>query len=274
MSDSAVLSRLNIFKKLIVGLFLSIGLYITLLKEENLHVLLYAVVLYIVINFVFIRRRQRSQQYFIHAIGLLFCYIVLQIVLRISPFLQVLEFQLTHSTWIKSHPTQLLNQEVVLHRTKGSPVYSYVKIDYQYQYQQRIYTASQSDIARQYQILWSEKASALKALSMNKFKNGYQTRQDTLFINPASPEQTVYFYSRQYFDFRGSWLAVLLYFSQSLLVAGLFYIAVFLVKVLLIDKLNFQQYSKTKKIVLITLFIVMGWCILMFVWIFLMYITA
>lgn len=235
------------------------------LFNENLRVILYAIVIYLIIFISFLRTYYSKSDYFYHVFVLFLMYVILNLLLRSSPLLQLKEFEWTHPHWQKLENVQLLQQDVDLSSRKNGHAYS--TIVYEYSYQGQPYVIEQSDLCRQYSFIIGEEYSDLKHWSKDKVKQGYLNQQYVALVNSQQPEESIYFYSQDVFDIRGSWFAKLLYLIQILLVGGVIALFGWGIKKLIDPKGQIKTMPKKKKIFVMIVLAISLWSLMFIGWI-------
>ncbi len=249
------------------------GVYLCLFEHENLRVIVYACLSY-VLYFICIGRKQYiKSDYLIHFLGLFICYIILQIILRASPFLQLHEFKLTHPTWQKASQVQIVDQEEHTHHVSKGINYAYMNVIYQYEFDHKKYSTEQADIARQYHLwLWEDNQKLLDLTKM-KFNQALNQNEQEVYVNVQQPSESIYFYSQHWLDIRGSWIAHILFLLQIFSILALVGVLGIVVKKVINPNNTIQTWSKSKKTIFAIIFFIVAWTFLMGCWILLMYLT-
>lgn len=262
--NKTIRTKKDIFFEVAGIVFLICAIIYFFFFNENLRVILYAPVIYLIIFIGFLRKYYSKTDYFYHVVALFLTYIILTLIFRSSPLLQLKEFEWTHPHWQKLENVQLLQQEVSISSRKNGHAYS--TIVYEYSYQGQPYVIEQSDLCRQYSFIIGEEYSDLKHWSQDKVKQGYLNQQYVALVNSHQPEESIYFYSQDVFDIRGSWFAKLLYLIQILLVGGVIALFGWGIKRLVDRKDQIKKMPKMKKILLISVLAISLWLLLFIGW--------
>ncbi len=247
-------------------------LYFLFLYGENIRILIYAVVFYLVIYLLIIRPFYKVNNLAYNLILILMCYLLFQIIYGSSPWLQLKEFEWTHSKWQRVNQVQLVDTQSEVYRRSKGVSYAYMDIIYQYEYQGKKYSTEQGDLARQYGMLLNDKPIQLRQFSELKLKNQYSSGQAVVLVNRDHPQESIYFYSQQGFDLRSSWLAKILYGLQLISVIVLIGLLGLLIKQAVNPNNRIQTWSKPKRYLFIATFFIIAWSVLFAGWILFMYI--
>ena len=255
------------------GIFAISGLCLLFFYSENLRVVMYAVVLYLAIYLLLLRKYFKTHQILLHGFSIFICYVLLQIVWGSSPKLQFKAFEWTHPQWQPASQVQLVDAKSEVYRRSRSVSYAYMNVLYRYEYQGKIYSTEQGDVVRQYFLkLLGDEPPVLRQLSASKLKNEFLKGQAVVLVNAKSPQQSKYFYSQSWFDLRGSWLAKILWGLQLISILILFALFGLIIKTAVNPHDQIQTWSKPKRYVFIAVFFVVGWAVLFAGWILFMYI--
>ncbi len=233
--------------------------------NENLRAIFYALVVYIALFMIIFKKYYSKYDYFYHALAIFLTYIILTLILRSSPFLQLKEFEWTHHHWQRLESVQLLQQEVDLSSRKNG--YAFTTIIYEYSYHGQQFLTEQSDVCRQYSFRLDDGHSDLMDWSLDKVVQGYEKKQYVAFVNLKKPEESIYFYSQDGLDVRGSWFAKLFYFIQIVLAIGVVALFGWGVKKLVDPKDQIKAMPKKRKILVISVLAISLWSLLFFGWI-------
>lgn len=188
-----------------------------------------------------------------------------------SPKLQLKEFEWTHPHWQHVSQVQLIDSQSNVYRRSRSVSYAYMHVIYQYEYQGKYYLAEQSDLVRQYSMLLTDEPPRLRQLTESKLKNQFLNGQAVVLVNSAQPQKSMYFYSQQWFDLRGSWLEKILWGLQLISIFALLAALGLMIKKAINPSHTIQTWSKPKRYVFIAVFFIVGWTILFAGWILFMY---
>lgn len=262
--NKTIKTKKDIFVEIAGIVFLICAIIYFFFFNENLRVFFYATVIYVALYFIFLKKYYSKTDYFYHVIALFLTFIILTLLFRSSPLLQLKEFEWTHPHWQKIENVQLLQQEVDLSSRRNAHAYS--TIVYEYSYQGQSYVIEQSDLCRQYSFVIGEEYSDLKHWSQDKVKQGYLNHQYVALVNSEQPEESIYFYSQDVFDIRGSWFAKLLYVMQIVLVGGVIALFGWGVKRLVDPKDQIKKMPKMKKILFISVLAISLWSLLFIGW--------
>lgn len=218
---------------------LALGFYGLLIENENWHVLIYSGILYVIVYTVFLKSIFQLKEYFFHIAIYSILYVILQFILTSSPYLQVVDFRITHPTW-QSIDVQILSEETDFYKQGRSAGFIYVGVDYQFLLNHQYYRSHEKYALKQYYVSWSETPDFLRALTEQKWQQAVLNHEVLTFVNPSKPTQAKLFYSDDLFDFRGSW------FARASLPLFVFLIyAVFASIVYLFQKMNYNKKRAT-----------------------------
>lgn len=265
---TSITNKIGSFFVLLLVIF---GAWLSLFDQENLRVLVYTLLLYGLICLIWTKKYHWFEKYYVHLISLICIYMILQILIRCSPLIQLKEFEWTHPSWQRVAQVNIIESESYKPSRKAG--YVAMNIIYEYRYQQRDFVTEQSDVARQYELLLWDTSTSMRSLIANKFQQNYDSQQYVVLLNPAQPEESIYFYSQAWFDLRGSWISIYLHIAQLLL--GLLPIILFGIGMKKIINPNnvVQRWSKPKRYLFIAVFFIVSWTLLMACWILYMYLT-
>lgn len=257
---------------LIFGIpLVAFGLWLSLFDNENLRVVPYSLVLSLLIllssQFYF----KKKVAWYLHLVLPFVLYFFLQIIFRSSPLLQLKEFEWTHPSWQRGSDVQLISLELDAHRGSRSINSTYGILIYQYQFNGQIYSTEQSDVARQYTLWMSDDASDLYQLTESKIRQSFQQGQNIVLINSKDPSQSIFFYSQDIVDIRGSWISEFLVIFQVLLGLGVFAVIGIGAKRIINPHNTIQTWSKPKRYLFIAIFFIITWSVLFAGWILFMY---
>lgn len=248
------------------------GLFLMFFYEENLRIVVYAIVFHFAIYGLILRKYISSHRVLFHILSVFIGYVLFQIVWGASPKLQLKEFEWTHPHWQHVSQVQLVASQSDVYRRSRSVSYAYMNVVYQYEYQGNHYFTEQSDLARQYAMLLSDEPPKLRQLTESKLKNEFLNGFSVVLVDPAQPQESMYFYSQQWFDIRGSWLAKILWGVQLLCICALLVTLGLILKKVINPHNTIQTWSKAKRYLFIAIFFIVGWLILFACWILFMYI--
>lgn len=251
---------------------IAFGLWLSLFDNENLRVVPYSIVLSLIIllssQFYF----KKKVAWYLYLVLPFVLYIFLQIIFRSSPLLQLKEFEWTHPGWQRGSDVQLVSLELDAHRGSRRINSTYGILIYQYQFNGRIYSTEQSDVARQYTLWMSDDASDLYQLTESKIRQSFPQEQNVVLINSKDPSQSIFFYSQDIIDIRGSWISEFLVILQVLLGLSVFAVIGIGVKKIINPHNTIQTWSKPKRYAFIAVFFIIAWSVLFAGWILFMYI--
>ncbi|WP_440206248.1 hypothetical protein [Acinetobacter oleivorans] len=248
------------------------GLFLMFFYGENLRIVIYAIGFHFTIYLFILRKYISSHRILFHIISIFTCYVLLQIVWGASPKLQLKEFEWTHPHWQPTYQVQLVDSKSDVYRRSRSVSYAYVSVIYQYEYQGQHYSAEHSDLVRQYSMLLTDEPRELRQLSESKLKHQFLNGQAVVLVNPAKPQESIFFYSQQWLDIRGSWLAKILWGIQLVSIFILLAILGLIIKKVINPKNKIQVWSKPKRYLFIAIFFIGGWTVLFVSWILFMYV--
>ena len=257
---------------LIFGIpLVAFGLWLSLFDNENLRVIPYSIVLSLIIllssQFYF----KKKVAWYLYLVLPFVLYLFLQIILRSSPLLQLKEFEWTHPSWQRGSDVQLVSLELDTYQDSKSINSTYGVLIYQYQFNGQIYSTEQRDVARQYTLWISDGASDVYRLTESKIRQSFQLGQNVVLINPKDPSQSIFFYSQDIFDIRGSWLSEFLRIVQVLLCLSLLILVAIGLKKIINPHNTIQTWSKPKRYLFIAIFFIIAWSVLFAGWILFMY---
>ena len=258
---------------LVLGVIAAVfGLFLMFFYGENLRIVVYAIVFHLAIYGLMLRKYISSHRVLFHIFSVFICYVLFQIIWGASPKLQLKEFEWIHPHWQRASQVQLVASQSDVYRRSRSVSYAYMNVVYQYEYQGNHYFTEQSDLARQYAMLLSDEPPALRQLTESKLKNEFLNGFSVVLVDPAQPQESMYFYSQQWFDIRGSWLAKILWGVQLLCICALLVTLGLIIKKVINPYNTIQTWSKAKRYLFIAIFFIIGWSILFASWILFMYI--
>lgn len=253
------------------GIAVVFGLYLMFFYGENLRIVVYAVVFHFAIYLLILRKYISKHRILFQFISIFICYVFFQMIWGASPKLQLKEFEWTHPHWQHVSQVQLIDSQSNVYRRSRSVSYAYMNVIYQYEYQDKYYLEEQSDLVRQYAMLLTDEPPGLRQLTESKLKNQFLNGQAMVLVNPAQPQKSMYFYSQQWFDLRGSWLAKILWGLQLISIFALLAALGLMIKKTINPSHTIQTWSKPKRYVFIAVFFIVGWTILFAGWILFMY---
>lgn len=260
-------ANLSLIFMLMLFLILIFGGWTLFFDGEFLSVFIYAPILYALIYILILKRFLAINDWWSHWIGIGLCYFLLSFTLRSSPLLQFKEFEWTHPNWQTAENVQIIDMTQERTGKRRDMGYMYMSIIYTYEYQGKNYTTEQSHLVRQYHMLLTDNLSKLRGLSQQKLENTFKRKEYVVLVNPARPEESIYFYTRQWIDLRLTLLGRMLFFTQiiigCLIIGGIG--TTFKNKFNLENKM--QGWSKPKKYLFIAVIFIVGWSILFFGWI-------
>jgi hypothetical protein len=204
-----------------LAVFVILGIFFYFIADENIHIFLYVFLIYIIFYGFWGRKYSFSQHCYAHGLVLICSYLILQCLYTASPRIQFEEFKLWHPTWEKAQQVKVIDRSAERYRVGRSTSFAYMNVIYEYRYEHVIYTVEQPDIARQYYLWFTDQSDTLKQYSQHKLELSIRNNELEVWVNPAQPNQAFLFYSQQWFDLRGSWLAKIIFITQYLLLFGL-----------------------------------------------------
>ncbi|RZG88317.1 hypothetical protein EXE10_03195 [Acinetobacter sp. WCHAc060033] len=254
------------------GILAILGLGLLFFYRENLCLVIYAIVLYLPIYLLLLRKYFKTHRILLHSFSIFIAYVLLQIVWGVSPKLQFKEFEWTHPHWQPASQVQLVDTKSEVYRRSRSVSYAYMNVIYQYEYQGKTYSTEQSDLVRQYFLkLLGDEPAVLRQLSAYKLKNEFLNGQAVVLVNAESPQESIYFYSQRWFDLRGSWLAKILWGLQLVSAGAVLVVFGLAVKKVVNPHNTIQTWSKPKRYLFIAIFFIITWSVLFAGWILFMY---
>ena len=251
----------------VILVFLNYGL-----GAAHLRIMLYSAVLYSILFFILFLIYKIKVTWLSHLGSLFVVYLLVQFVFASSPWLQLKEFEWTHPQWQVAENVHVIDMTQEYHGRRKEMGYNFMTIIYQYDVTGKQYSTEQSDLVRQYHLWLTDDRSTLRGLSQAKLEQALQDQAQIVLFNSANPAESIFFYSQDWVDFRGSWFARLFYFSQLILIGALLWAGGMLIKKVVNPKDTFQTWSKPKRYAFIAVFFIVGWSVLFAGWILLMYI--
>lgn len=258
---------------LVLGVIATVfGFYLIFFYGENLRLVVYAIVFHLAIYLLILRKYISKHRILFQIFSISICYVFLQIIWGASPKLQLKEFEWTHPDWQHASQVQLVDAQSKVYRRSRSVSYAYMNVIYQYEYQSQHYSAEQSNLVRQYAMLLTDEPPELRQLTESKLKNQFLNGQAVVLVNPAQPQKSMYFYSQQGLDIRGSWFAKILWGLQLVFIFSLLVILGLMFKKVVNPNNKIQKWSKPKRYLFIVIIFMVGWTVLFASWILFMYI--
>ena len=258
---------------LVLGVIATVfGFYLMFFYGENLRIVVYAIVFHLAIYLLILRKYISRHRILFQIFSICICYVFLQIIWGASPKLQLKEFEWTHPDWQHASQVQLVDAQSKVYRRSRSVSYAYMNVIYQYAYQSQHYSAEQSNLVRQYAMLLTDEPPELRQLTESKLKNQFLNGQAVVLVNPAKPQESMYFYSQQGLDIRGSWFAKILWGLQLVFIFPLLAILGLIFKKVVNPNNKIQTWSKPKRYLFIVIIFMVGWTVLFASWILFMYI--
>lgn len=190
------------------------------LEDRTWYFIIYSLLVYFAIAFTCLILGCRKTHWKQNLFTLFLIYFVMSGGFTASPYLQKLEFELTHLDWLKVSDFQVVKHSVKVHQFSKQQPYSYIdlKIKYQCNDHQEI-IVDQKNLNRQYAFWMFEPSDHLIEQSKNVLQTYLKAQHSTLYVHPIDHHKSKIFLNHHYFDFRSSIFIKALYFCINILVA-------------------------------------------------------
>ncbi|MCJ8152302.1 hypothetical protein MKJ01_00835 [Chryseobacterium sp. SSA4.19] len=174
--------------------------------ENPVTYFLYAFLITLAVNFKNLKYLKSSFLYVIRkfSITLIVVYLVLIIVMSLSPFLRIQEFKISHWNWKAIHPKEIkaLPDWDSGYKRMGN---SYVDIQYEYQSGGKLYKNKESEVLKKYYPFWNGTEHDKLVSEFSKSVSEKIEQKDFIaFYTPEHPQKSKFFLSTDLFYFQGS----------------------------------------------------------------------
>lgn len=218
------------------------GCYTFFYENDKWHLLLFSIMLYGLLYAVFRFISKKSWSWLRHGLSFIVLYSAVLAIFFSSSFLQIKEFQLTHSNWVLADQVQINQVETDYYRHRRSLQYAYTRVNYQYTLNDQTDIGTADKLDPQYMLWFLETSQDLKARAELKTEHAIHQQQYSVYVNTQNPSQSRFFLNQDYFELRNSGFAWLIYGLQMLSL-----VLVLIVVILLWDTFSDVKESKTAK---------------------------